>query len=99
MPFGVTNAQGMFMEYMNRNFHHYLDKFVVVFIEDILIYPKIDEKHAEHMRIMLELLKEKQLYAKLSKCKFWLREVSFLGQVIFSGGIAVNPLKVDDVLQ
>lgn len=72
---------------------------MVVFIDDILIYLKTDEEHAEHLRIMLELLKEKQLYAKLSKCEFWLREVTFLGHVIFSGGIAVDPSKVDDVLQ
>ena len=70
MPFGVTNAPGVFMEYMNRIFHPYLDKFVVVLIDDILIYSKSDEEHAEHLRVVLELLKEKKLYAKLSKCEF-----------------------------
>ena len=99
MPFGVTNAPGVFMEYMNRIFHPYLDKFVVVFIDDILIYSKSDEEHAEHLRVVLELLKEKKLYAKLSKCEFWLSEVSFLGHVISKNGIAVDPTKVEAVSQ
>ncbi|MCI06844.1 retrotransposon protein, partial [Trifolium medium] len=99
MPFGVTNAPGVFMEYMNRIFHSYLDRFVVVFIDDILVYSKSEEEHAEHLRIVLQTLKEKKLYAKLSKCEFWLKEVSFLGHVISSGGIAVDPAKVDVVLQ
>ncbi|XP_050907579.1 uncharacterized mitochondrial protein AtMg00860-like [Lathyrus oleraceus] len=86
------------MEYMNRTFHQYLDKFVVVFIDDILIYSKTNEERVEPLRIVLELLKENKLYAKLSKCDFWLREVIFLGHVIFSGGITVDPSKVDDVL-
>jgi hypothetical protein len=99
MPFGVTNAPGVFMEYMNRIFHSYLDHFVVVFIDDILIYSKTEEEHAEHLRIVLETLREKKLYAKLSKCEFWMKEVCFLGHVISSGGIAVDPAKVDAVLQ
>ncbi|CAJ2646737.1 unnamed protein product [Trifolium pratense] len=99
MPFGVTNAPGVFMEYMNRIFHSFLDKFVVVFIDDILVYSKSEEEHKEHLRIVLQVLKEKKLYAKLSKCEFWLKEVSFLGHVISSGGIAVDPAKVDAVLQ
>ncbi|CAJ2642437.1 unnamed protein product [Trifolium pratense] len=99
MPFGVTNAPGVFMEYMNRIFHSFLDKFVVVFIDDILVYSKSEEEHKEHLRIVLQILKEKKLYAKLSKCEFWLKEVSFLGHVISSGGIAVDPAKVDAVLQ
>src|ERR1044072_7076582 len=99
MPFGVTNAPGVFMEYMNRIFHLYLDKFVVVFIDDILIYSKNEEEHAEHLRVVLELLKEKKLYAKLSKCEFWLEEVSFLGHVISKNGIAVDPTKVEAVSQ
>ena len=81
MSFGVTNAPGVFMEYMNRIFHEYLDKFVFVFIDDILIYSKSEEDHAEHLRIVLSVLKEKKLYAKLSKCEFWLNKVSFLGHV------------------
>ncbi|CAJ2645092.1 unnamed protein product [Trifolium pratense] len=99
MPFGVTNAPGVFMEYMNRIFHSFLDKFVVVFIDDILVYSKSEEEHKEHLRIVLQILKEKKLYAKLSKCEFWLKEVSFLGHVISSGRIAVDPAKVDAVLQ
>jgi len=83
MPFGVTNVPGVFMECMNRIFHPYLDQFVVVFIDDILVYSKSEEEHVEHLRIVLQVLKEKQLFAKLSKCEFWLREVSFLGHVIF----------------
>ncbi|CAJ2633285.1 unnamed protein product [Trifolium pratense] len=74
MPFGVTNAPGVFMEYMNRIFHSFLDKFVVVFIDDILVYSKSEEEHKEHLRIVLQVLKEKKLYAKLSKCEFWLKE-------------------------
>ena len=99
MPFGVTNAPGVFMGYMNQIFREYLDKFVVVFIDDILIYSKSEEEHAEHLRLVLEILRDRKLYAKLSKCEFWLKEVSFLGHVIFSGGIAVDPSKVDVVLQ
>jgi len=70
MPFGVTNAPGVFMEYINRIFHTYLDRFVVVFIDDILIYSKYEEEDAEHLKIVLQVLKEKKLYAKLSKCEF-----------------------------
>ncbi|GAU32901.1 hypothetical protein TSUD_393220 [Trifolium subterraneum] len=99
MPFGVTNAPGVFMEYMNMIFHSFLDKFVVVFIDDILVYSKSEEEHKEHLRIVLHVLKEKKLYAKLSKCEFWLEEVSFLGHVISSGGIAVDPAKVDAVMK
>nr|KYP49089.1 Transposon Ty3-I Gag-Pol polyprotein [Cajanus cajan] len=99
MPFGVTNAPGVFMDYMNRIFHPYLDRFVVVFIDDILVYSKTREEHAEHLRIVLQTLKEKQLYAKLSKCEFWLNSVSFLGHVISERGIAVDPSKVEAVLE
>ncbi|RHN78855.1 putative nucleotidyltransferase, Ribonuclease H [Medicago truncatula] len=99
MPFGVTNAPGVFMEYMNRIFHAFLDRFVVVFIDDILIYSKTEEEHAEHLKIVLQVLKEKKLYAKLSKCEFWLKEVSFLGHVISGDGIAVDPSKVEAVSQ
>lgn len=81
MSFGVTITPGVFMEYMNRIFHPYLDQFVVVFIDDILVYSKSEEDHAEHMRIALRTLKEKKLFDKLSKCEFWLREGSFLGHV------------------
>jgi len=99
MPFGVTNAPGVFMEYMNRIFHAYLDHFVVVFIDDILIYSKSEEEHAEHLKIVLQVMKEKKLYAKLSKCEFWLNEVSFLGHIISGSSIVVDPSKVDAVSQ
>jgi len=99
MPFGVTNAPGVFMEYMNRIFHAFLDRFVVVFIDDILIYSKSEEEHAEHLKTVLQVLREKKLYAKLSKCEFWLKEVSFLGHVISGDAIAVDPSKVEAVSQ
>ncbi|PPZ39182.1 hypothetical protein C5P26_26285, partial [Escherichia coli] len=72
MPFGLTNAPAAFMDLMNRIFHPYLDRFVVVFIDDILVYSKTREEHDEHLRIVLQTLREKKLYAKLSKCDFWL---------------------------
>jgi len=97
MPFGVNKAPGVFMEYMNRIFHAYMDKFVVVFIDDILIYSKNEEEHAEHLKIVLQMLKEKKLHAKLSKCEFWLSEVRFLGHIISANGIVVDPSKVDAV--
>jgi len=78
MPFGVTNALAVFIDYMNMIFWHFLDKFVVVFIDDILIYSRTQEEHAEHLRLVLGVLREKQLYAKLSKCEFWMGEVQFL---------------------
>jgi len=84
MPFGVTNAPAMFMDYMNRIFRPFLDMFVVVFIDNILIYSRTQEEHAEHLRLMLGILREKQLYAKLSKYEFWTEEVQFLGHVIFA---------------
>ena len=99
MPFGVTNAPAVFMDYMNRIFHPYLDKFVVVFIDDILVYSRNQDEHVEHLRIVLQILKEKQLYAKLSKCEFWLEKVNFLGHVISGEGIAVDPSKIEAVLQ
>jgi hypothetical protein len=99
MPFSFTNAPGVFMEYINRIFHAFLDRFVVVFIDDILIYSKSEEEHAEHLKIVLQVLKEKKLYAKLSKCEFWLKEVNFLGHVNSGKGIAADPSKVDAVSQ
>ena len=87
------------MDYMNRVFHPYLDNFVVVFIDDILVYSKTREEHEEHLRIVLHTLKDRQLYAKLSKCEFWLEKVSFLGHVISQGGIAVDPSKIEVVLK
>ncbi|XP_058765537.1 uncharacterized protein LOC131639035 [Vicia villosa] len=98
MPFGVTNAPAVFMDYMNRVFQPYLDRFVVIFIEDILIYSKKVDEHMEHLRIVLSVLREKQLFAKLSKCEFWMSEVKFLGHVISGGSVVVDPSKVEAVI-
>jgi hypothetical protein len=98
MSFGLTNAPAYFMYLMNKVFMEYLDKFVVVFIDDILIFSKNEEEHDEHLRLVLQKLRENQLYAKLNKCEFWLKEVSFLGYIISEGGISVDPSKVKDVL-
>jgi len=99
MPFGVTNAPALFMDYMNRIFRPFLDKFVIVFIDDILIYSRTKGEHEEHLKTVLEILREKQLYAKFSKCEFWLKEVNFLGHVISTQGISVDLTKVEAVLQ
>ena len=98
MPFGVTNALAVFMDYMNRIFRPWLDKFVVVFIDDILIYSRTREEHADHLRVVLKILQDHQLSGKLSKCEFWLEEVQFLGHVISAKGIAVDPAKIEIVL-
>jgi hypothetical protein len=94
MSFGLTNAPAYFMYLMNKIFMEYLDKFVVVFIDAILIYSKNEEEHEEHLRLVLQKLREHELYANFSKCEFWLKEVDFLGHIITNGGIAVDPSKV-----
>lgn len=94
MPFGLTNASLVFMDLMNRVFHEYLDSFVVVFIDDILVYSANYAKHEERLKIVLEKLQEKRLFAKFKKCEFWLKKVSLLGNVINKNGLAVNPAKV-----
>jgi hypothetical protein len=98
MSFGLTNAPAYFMYLMNNVFMDYLDEFVIVFIDDILVFSKNEDEHEEHLRLVLQRLREHQLYAKFSKCDFWLKEVGFLGHVISNGGVAVDPKKVTDVL-
>jgi hypothetical protein len=98
MSFGLTNAPAYFMYLMNQVLMEYLDKFVVVFIDDILIFYKNKEEHNKHLCMVLQKLRENQLYAKLNKCEFWLKEVSFLGHIISEGGISIDPSKVKDVL-
>ena len=97
MPFGLTNAPAYFMNMMNKVFMDFLDNFVVVFIDDILIYSKSHKLHEEHLRLVLQRLREHQLYAKFSKCDFWLEQVGFLGHVVSKDGIAVDPEKVSAV--
>ncbi|GKD86020.1 putative reverse transcriptase domain-containing protein [Tanacetum coccineum] len=97
MPFGLTNAPTVFMDLMNRVCRPYLDKFVIVFMDDILIYSKTREEHVEHLRLVLGLLKKEKLYAEFFKCKFWLREVQFLGHMINGNGIHVDPSKIEAV--
>ncbi|KAL4387927.1 hypothetical protein GQ457_09G018130 [Hibiscus cannabinus] len=98
MPFGLTNAPAAFMDLMNRVFHEYLDQFVVVFIDDILGYSRTEEDHDRHLHLVLQTLLENQLYAKLSKCEFWIREFVFLGHVISTEGIRVDPKKVEAIV-
>ncbi|GJR00329.1 putative reverse transcriptase domain-containing protein [Tanacetum coccineum] len=97
MPFCLTNAPAVFMDLMNRVCKPYLDKFVIVFIDDILIYSRNEEEYANHLRIILELLKKEKLYAKFSKCDFWIRIVQFLGHLINSQGLHVDPAKIEAV--
>jgi hypothetical protein len=98
MSFGLTNAPAYFRYLMNKVFMDYLDRFIVVFIDDILVFSKMMEEHEEHLRLVLEKLRSNQLYAKFSKCEFWLTEVAFLGYVISAGGVSVDPSKVKDML-
>jgi hypothetical protein len=98
MSFGLTNAPAYFMYLINKVFMEYLDMFNMVFIDDILVYSISEEEHEEHLRLTLQKLREHRLYAKLSKCEFWMKQVTFLGHVILKGGISVDPSKVQDVL-
>jgi hypothetical protein len=98
MSFGLTNASAYFMYLMNKVFMEYLDKFVIVFIDDILIFSKTEEEHEKHQRLVLEKLRSNKLYAKFIKCEFRLTKVAFLGHVISVGGVSIDPGKVKDVL-
>ena len=99
MPFGLTNAPVAFMDLVNRVFRPYVDQFIVVFIDDILVYSKDRENHDMHLRVVLETLRKEMLYAKLSKCEFWLREVSFLGHIVSKEGIQVDRKKVEVIIE
>jgi hypothetical protein len=98
MLFGLSNALAYFMYMMNKVFMEYLDNFVVVFINDILVYSRSEEEHEGHLCLVLQKLQDHKLYAKLSKCEFWLRQVALLGHVISEGWISMDPSKVQDVL-
>ena len=98
MPFGLTNAPTAFMDLMHRVFNPYLDRFVVVFVDDILIYSETEEDHEDHLRVVIQTLRDHQLYAKFSKCEFWLTEVRFLGHVVSASGVSVDPEKVEAVM-
>ena len=97
MSFGLTNAPTSFMDLMNKVFREYLDSFVIVFIDDILIYSKTREDHEQHLKMTLQVLREHQLYAKFIKCKFWLRSVTFLGHVVTDQVVEVDPKKIEAV--
>ena len=99
MPFGLTNAPAVFMDLMHRVFRPYLDQFVIVFIDDILIYSRTPEEHERHLTIVLQTLREHKLYAKMSKCEFWMKEVKFLGHVELEQGVAVDPAKIEAVMK
>ena len=99
MPFGLTNAPVTFMDLMNRVFRLFLDRFVVVFIDDILVYSKDREDHDTHLRVVLETLRKEHFYAKMSKYDFWLKEVSFLGQIVLEEGIRVDLRKIEVILE
>ena len=98
MLFGLTNASVAFLDLMNRVFHPYLDRFVVVLIDDIMVYSKDAQEHEQHLKIVLQILREKQLFAKLSKCDFWLKEVSFLGHIVSAKGIRVDSTKIEAIV-
>jgi hypothetical protein len=98
ISFRLTNAPAYFMYMMNKVFMEYLDKFIMMFIHDILVYSRSEEEHEGHLHLVLQKLQDHNLYAKLSKCGFWLKQDSFLGHVISKGGISIDPSKVQDVL-
>ena len=97
LSFGLTNAPAVFMDLMNRVFKPFLDMFVIVFIDDILVYSRSEEEHADHLRTVLRVLQHQKLYAKFSKCEFWLTSVTFLGHIIGADGIRVDMQKIGAV--
>ena len=97
MPFGLTNAPAVFMDFMNRIFQPYLDQFVIVFIDDILIYSGSKKDHEENLRVVLQILRENQLYVKFSKCQFWLDSIAFLGHVIPDERVYVDPQNIEAI--
>ena len=99
MSFGLTNAPTAFMDLMHRVFKPYLDQFVIMFIDGILVYSKTREEHEQHLRIVLQILREHRLYTKFSKYKFWLEKISFIGHVISKDGIVVDPVKIEAVAE
>ena len=98
MPFGLTNAPAIFMDLMHRVFQPYLDQFVMAFVKDILIYSQSEEEHEDHLRVVLQFLRDHQLYSKFSKCEFWLTEVRFLGHVVLASSMSMDPEKVEAVM-
>jgi hypothetical protein len=99
VPFGLTNAPATFMCLMNNVLSKFLDKFVLVFIDDILIYSKNREEHEEHLRLVLQVLREHQLYAKFSKCDFFLKKIHYLGHIISEEGVAVDLDKIRSIME
>ena len=97
MSFGLTNAPAVFMDLMNSLFRPFLDLFVIVFIDDILVYSRSEDEHADHLRAVLQTLYDRKLYAKFSKCKFWLKSVAFLGHIVSDEGIKVDTQKIEAV--
>ena len=98
MPFRLMNEPTSFMDLMHRVFQPYLDQFVVVFIDDFLIYSKSEEEPEDHLRVVLQVSRDHQLYAKFSKCEFWLTEVKFLGHIVSASSVSVDPKKVEVVM-
>lgn len=98
MPFGLTNAPAAFMDLMNRVFQPYVDKFVIFFLDDILVYSKNEQEHVRHLRLVLKKLRKRKLYGKFSKCQFWLDIIGFLGHIISTEGIFVDAQKVFAIL-
>ena len=98
VPFGLTNAPSVFMSLMNGLFHSYLDRFVLVFLNDILIYSKSEKEHEEHLRLVLQCLRDNQLYANATKCDFFQSEIQYLGHVISGEGISVDPAKIQAIV-